>query len=45
MKKMSALAMLDAAVALAGCTLGPDYARPAVDTPAAWRIDYSSRAR
>ena len=43
MKKMSALAML-AAVALAGCTLGPDYARPAVDTPPAWRIDYAKAA-
>ena len=24
---------------LAGCTLGPDYARPDIDTPAAWRIE------
>ncbi|MBP6534812.1 MAG: efflux transporter outer membrane subunit [Arenimonas sp.] len=24
---------------LAGCTLGPDYARPTIDTPAAWRIE------
>ena len=28
------------AAAAAACTLGPDYARPLVDTPAAWRIDY-----
>ncbi|WP_412140851.1 efflux transporter outer membrane subunit [Burkholderia oklahomensis] len=28
-----------AAVALAGCAVGPDYHRPPVDTPAAWRID------
>ena len=27
------------AVALAGCTVGPDYTRPDVDTPAAWRLD------
>ncbi|VWD30094.1 winged helix-turn-helix domain-containing protein [Burkholderia contaminans] len=27
------------AAALAGCTVGPDYRRPAVDTPAAWRLD------
>jgi len=27
------------AAALAGCTVGPDYHRPAVDTPAAWRLD------
>jgi len=43
MKKMSALTML-AAVALAGCTVGPDYARPVVDTPTAWRIDYPKAA-
>ncbi|KAB0662072.1 RND transporter, partial [Burkholderia territorii] len=28
-----------AVAALAGCTVGPDYRRPAVDTPAAWRLD------
>jgi multidrug efflux system outer membrane protein len=33
------MAML-AAVAAAGCTLGPDYVRPEVETPAAWRIDF-----
>jgi multidrug efflux system outer membrane protein len=44
MTKMSALAMLAATVALAGCTLGPDYARPAIDTPPAWRIDYAKAA-
>ena len=27
------------AAALAGCTVGPDYRRPDVDTPAAWRLD------
>ncbi|MCA8257109.1 efflux transporter outer membrane subunit [Burkholderia sp. AU31624] len=27
------------AAALAGCTVGPDYKRPDVDTPAAWRLD------
>jgi multidrug efflux system outer membrane protein len=37
------LAMLVVA-ALAGCTIGPDYVRPAVDTPAAWRIDYPKAA-
>ena len=26
-------------VGLSGCTLGPDYARPEIDSPAAWRID------
>jgi len=28
------------ACALAGCTVGPDYVRPAVDAPATWRVDY-----
>lgn len=23
-----------------GCAVGPDYVRPGIDTPAAWRIDY-----
>ena len=32
------------ALAAAGCTVGPDYARPAVDTPSAWRIDYPKAA-
>jgi len=38
-----ALAVLVAA-ALAGCTVGPDYARPDVDAPSAWRIDYPKAA-
>ncbi|MBS0593159.1 MAG: efflux transporter outer membrane subunit [Proteobacteria bacterium] len=29
---------------LAGCTVGPNYVRPTVDTPAAWRIDYPKAA-
>ena len=41
--KNRALAAL-VAVALAGCTVGPDYVRPAVDAPAAWRIDYPKAA-
>ncbi len=32
------------AAALAGCTLGPDYVRPTVDTPPGWRIDYPKAA-
>ena len=32
------------AAAVAGCTVGPDYVRPVVDTPAAWRIDYPKAA-
>jgi multidrug efflux system outer membrane protein len=30
--------------ATAGCTLGPDYVRPDVETPAEWRIDYPKAA-
>jgi multidrug efflux system outer membrane protein len=33
-----------AAFIVAGCTVGPDYARPVVDTPTAWRIDYPKAA-
>ena len=33
-----------AAVGLTGCLPGPDYVRPDVDTPAAWRIDYTQAA-
>jgi multidrug efflux system outer membrane protein len=29
---------------LAGCTLGPEYVRPPVDSPAAWRVDYAQAA-
>ncbi|CAM2188953.1 outer membrane protein, multidrug efflux system [Burkholderia orbicola] len=35
---IGAVAIVAAAV-LAGCTVGPDYRRPPVDTPAAWRLD------
>ena len=41
--KTSALAALVAA-ALAGCTVGPDYVRPVVNSPAAWRIEYPKAA-
>ena len=30
--------------ALAGCTVGPNYVRPTVETPPAWRIDYPKAA-
>jgi multidrug efflux system outer membrane protein len=29
-----------ALVAISGCTVGPDYVRPVVDTPSEWRIEY-----
>jgi multidrug efflux system outer membrane protein len=38
------LALLALAAAIAGCTVGPDYTRPAIDAPAAWRIDYAQAA-
>ena len=33
-----------AVASLAGCMPGPDYVRPEVNTPAAWRIDYDQAA-
>ena len=46
MKRFISAALLGTVVgiALSGCTVGPDYARPAVDAPAAWRIDYPKAA-
>jgi len=39
------LACVAALALLAGaCTVGPDYARPAIDAPAAWRVDYPKAA-
>ena len=37
-------ALVALALANFGCTVGPDYVRPAVDAPAAWRIDYPKAA-
>ena len=31
-------------MALAGCTVGPDYVRPEIESPAAWRIEYPQAA-
>lgn len=33
--------LLVLSLALAGCMIGPDYVRPALDVPPAWRIDTS----
>jgi outer membrane protein, multidrug efflux system len=33
-----------AAGLLGGCTLGPNYVKPGVDAPVAWRIDYTQAA-
>ncbi|MGH7312399.1 MAG: efflux transporter outer membrane subunit [Candidatus Rokuibacteriota bacterium] len=37
MRRIAALLALSVALALAGCTLGPDYHRPPITTPEAWR--------
>src|SRR5262249_49526244 len=29
---------------LAGCSIGPDYKRPELDTPPQWRVDYPTAA-
>ena len=39
--RISTLTVLLATV-IAGCTIGPDYQRPPVDAPDAWRVDYST---
>ena len=36
--------LLAAVLAAGGCTVGPDYVKPAIDAPAAWRIDYAQAA-
>ena len=41
--KMRLLTLVVAA-GLAGCAVGPDYVRPTVETPTAWRIDYPKAA-
>ena len=38
------VATLVLAAMLAGCTVGPDFTKPVVDTPPAWRIDYPQAA-
>ena len=37
-----AIVTLSCATLLTGCVVGPDYQRPEVVMPEAWRIDYSS---
>jgi outer membrane protein, multidrug efflux system len=31
-------------VLVSGCMVGPDYTRPAIDVPPAWRVDYTQAA-
>ncbi len=46
--KTSRLTALGVAVAMgfgvAGCTVGPNYVKPTIESPAAWRIDYPKAA-
>ncbi len=42
MRRRCALATLAAALLAAGCTVGPNYVRPTVDVPPAWRIDVAT---
>jgi multidrug efflux system outer membrane protein len=44
MPASGALAACLVGLVLAGCTVGPDYARPTVTTPSQWRIDYPKAA-
>jgi outer membrane protein, multidrug efflux system len=39
MRQLALTVLMAAAVAGTGCTLGPDYARPSVETPEKWRVD------
>jgi multidrug efflux system outer membrane protein len=39
MRRRFALATLAAALLTAGCTVGPNYVRPTVEVPPAWRLD------
>jgi multidrug efflux system outer membrane protein len=39
MTRFAALILTAAAVVVTGCTVGPDYTRPSVETPEKWRID------
>lgn len=44
MKTFTLAALAAVCFAIAGCTVGPNYVRPDVQVPAAWRIDYPKAA-
>lgn len=45
MSSLSRIAALSLVLLLlAGCTIGQDYVRPAVDSPGGWRVDYGAAA-
>lgn len=41
-RAISATTLTVLALSISGCMMGPDYSRPAVDTPAAWRLSDQS---
>jgi multidrug efflux system outer membrane protein len=44
MRALRILGWLAGAIVVAGCTVGPDFVKPAVDAPPAWRIDEAQAA-
>ena len=44
-KRLAAVCMPIAAIVIAGCMLGPDYRRPAVEIPSAWRLTTEEAAQ
>jgi len=44
MRALMRLAAVAIALLAGGCTVGPDYVKPQIDAPAAWRIDYPQAA-
>src|SRR5260221_14716832 len=43
-RSIALVSMAFACALVAGCTVGPNYVKPAVDSPLAWRIDYTQAA-
>ncbi|HUH95448.1 MAG TPA: efflux transporter outer membrane subunit [Casimicrobiaceae bacterium] len=44
MRRVPAILAIALGVASSGCMVGPDYVRPGVDVPPAWRVDYGMAA-
>ncbi|MDM0050134.1 efflux transporter outer membrane subunit [Variovorax sp. J22R115] len=44
MRMYTVAALVAAAFSFTGCTVGPNYVRPTVEAPTAWRIDYPKAA-
>jgi multidrug efflux system outer membrane protein len=43
-KSRACVSAILAALALTGCTVGPDWQQPKTEAPPAWRIDYAQAA-